>query len=345
MKKFIALLILSITVLSLAFSFGCKQTEDLEVYCPDGAPALSLAKILYDDEVIETKDYGYDINIVSAQNIQTYVTGESPKADIAVLPVNQASKLLGSGETYTLIGGITHGNLYLLKKGNSLENITSQNVTTALIGKTVGVINIANVPGLTFKAILSDKGVSYNEIKDGNVAVADKVNLKGVEATEVVPNSDCDYFVVPEPALSTKIKMTADKPLPLTLAGNLQELYSQELKAYPQAVVVVKNTLLDKREKKVKEFISLLKENQDWIKSEETDISAIVSAIEEGLISDDMQRTFSTANLNTTVIKNCAINFVSAKDYKAEILAYIQKINALSNQAFGSLSDKFFYEG
>jgi ABC-type nitrate/sulfonate/bicarbonate transport system substrate-binding protein len=130
---------------------------EVNVYAPDGAPALGLAKLLAGEENLSVQT---NYEIVDASTIQTYVTGANPKADICVLPVNLATKLLGSGETYKLVGTLTHGNLYMVSASGT--TITSDNISS-LKGKRVGVVNLAAVPGLTFKLILKNNGIEYSE--------------------------------------------------------------------------------------------------------------------------------------------------------------------------------------
>lgn len=132
----------------------------VKVYAPDGAPALGLAKLMAEDISFGEK-VEMQYSIVDASLIQTFVAGANPAADICVLPVNLAVKLLGTGERYKLLGTLTHGNLYLLSKDGT--KITSENLSD-LKGKTVGVINLAAVPGLTFKLILKNNGIDYAEI-------------------------------------------------------------------------------------------------------------------------------------------------------------------------------------
>ncbi|MBQ9104262.1 MAG: hypothetical protein IJY57_04180 [Clostridia bacterium] len=132
--------------------------QTLSVYCPDGAPALSVARLLNDSSIIAN----IEINVVKASTIQTYVTGATPTADICILPVNAASKLLGNASTYQMLGTVTDGNLYILKKEGA-ENINKDNIAKVLNGKTVGIINLANVPGLTFKAILADFNIEFTQ--------------------------------------------------------------------------------------------------------------------------------------------------------------------------------------
>lgn len=135
---------------------GGAQSRKISVYAPDGAPALGLAKLM-SENALENVEY----TIVNANIIQTFVSGASPKADICVLPVNLAVKLLGNAQNYKLLGTLTHGNLYLLAKDNT--QINADNLGN-LKGKTVGVVNLAAVPGLTFKLVLKSYGIEYTEL-------------------------------------------------------------------------------------------------------------------------------------------------------------------------------------
>ena len=81
-----------------------SSSVQANIYMPDGAPALSMAKFMSENRA------GCNFNVVDAQTISSFVTGESPIADLCVLPLNAASKLLGTGEKYTMLGTVTHGN-------------------------------------------------------------------------------------------------------------------------------------------------------------------------------------------------------------------------------------------
>lgn len=139
---------------------AAEYNGKISVYTPDGAPALGLAKLMSTDEVINCTEAEY--NVVDATMIQTFVTGANPKADVCVLPVNLAVKLLGSGEKYKMLGTLTHGNLFIVSNGK--EKITKQNLPS-LCGKTVGVVNLAQVPGLVVKTVLKDNGLEFKELK------------------------------------------------------------------------------------------------------------------------------------------------------------------------------------
>lgn len=291
----------------------------ISVYVPDGAPALSVAGLHSSDK--------FAVHVIDANTITTKVSGANPQADIAIMPVNAAVKILGSGEKYQMLGTVTHGNLYLLKKQGG-EDISAAGDLSKLEGKTVGVINLANVPGLTFKTILNDNGL------------LDKVSLVSVTPLQVVPtNTECDYFVVPEPTATTKINATQGN---LSLAGSLQTLYGGG-NGYPQAVVVAKKSVIESKNALVEEFVDSFAETESWLLNESTTGAQIAAAIDK-MTDGDLDHTFNAANLTKPVIANCGINFVPCGQCKEEVKSFMQKFNAVSGDAWGVAAEGFFYE-
>ena len=130
--------------------------REISVYMPDGAPALALAKLMSED----TADDGVTYKVVAPNLIASKVNyqDESKNADLCVMPVTAASKLLGQGNRYKMVGVVTHGNLFLISKTG--EVLTAENIS-ALKGKTVGVLNINEVPGLTFKVVLNKYDIPF----------------------------------------------------------------------------------------------------------------------------------------------------------------------------------------
>ena len=162
MKKIISSVLLAT---SLTLACGCELFQvneneqnnvSVSVYMPDGAPALALAKLMHED----TAEDGVEYFVVDAKTIASRVNNEDmdKNADICVLPVTAASKLLGQGNRYKMVGVVTHGNLFLISKTG--EVLTAENIS-ALKGKTVGVLNINEVPGLTFKVVLNKYDIPF----------------------------------------------------------------------------------------------------------------------------------------------------------------------------------------
>ena len=158
MKRKISLVLAGLTLVA-GLAVGCKENQDeITIYMPDGAPALALAQLMAEDK----EDDGVTYNVVSATMITSKVTNEdnAKNADLCVMPVTAASKLLGNGERYKMLGVVTHGNLYLVAKNGT--PLTAENMS-ALQGKTVGVLQINEVPGLTLKTVLNKYGLTYKE--------------------------------------------------------------------------------------------------------------------------------------------------------------------------------------
>lgn len=333
MKKFLSTLAAVLCAAALAVGFtACGQTDDnaeLSVYVPDGAPALAVAQLMYEDKTMQNVKTEY--NVVAAETIQTYVTGQTPKADLAVLPVNAASKLLGSGETYQMLGVVTHGNLFVLS-AKTTEELTADTLGS-LKGKTVGVVNLANVPGLTFKLILKDNGIAYNdeEVRE------DEVYLKAIDGTAVGALTDVDYYVAPEPAASTK----ANAMPTLNIVGSLQTLYGGD-NGYPQAVLVAKTTVISRYPAYVNDFMDAVRDNATWLQSSAATGQLLYDTIAAHLPGSEPSMNANQLN-NKTILSNCAVNFVKAADCKEEVNAFLAKLIGVNPNMASAVSDSFYY--
>ena len=275
------------------------------------------------------KDFdGVEFNVIDGQTIGAFVTGENLKADICVLPINMASNLLGNGENYKLLGTITHGNFYLLSKNDI--SITKDNLSS-LIGLTIGVIQLKNIPGLTFKSVLIENEISYGEITSPDNAKDSQVNLIGISATEI-GSSEYDAFLVPSPQADLKTKA-----LNLNFISSLQDLYGEN--GFPQAVVVAKNSLIKENPTFINEFTNSLKDSNGFIC--ESNIESICNLISSSL-QDGLTPTFTAKNLTLQMIKNSSIKFIESKDCKQKIINFITRIQKVDGNAVKTFSDKFF---
>ena len=319
---------------ALCLSVACARNhgQEIQVYAPDGAPALALATLLQED----TQSDGVTYTVVNATTINAYVSGENPKADACILPLNMASKLLGDGDAYALCGVVTHGNLYMLSRDSTVY--TRENLSL-LKGKTVGVVQLANVPGLTFKIILNKLGLSWTELKNDEVPSSDKINLKAISPDAVSPaTSGIDVFVAPEPAASVKAEKTA-----LDFVGDLQTLYNKE-NGYPQAVLVVKKSLIQTNDRWVKEFLKGVEENakQLAIVTQTAQIEDLCQAVQAHL-TEGLSPTLTPQNLSQTAIKNSGVRFEYALSYKTQITAFLQEMIEVQSTSASLLQDDFYY--
>ena len=273
--------------------------------------------------------------------IASYVTGADPEADLCILPVNLASKLLGKGTTYQMLGTVTHGNLFFLTTGDS-PALTAENIKTALPGKKIGVVQLPNVPGLTLKAVLRQYELDFIEIESAQAAAdGTKVNLVPIDKPEnVTPAGGCDYYLCPEPAATTKIKGTASAPKPFIPAGDLQALYGEG--GYPQAVAVAKKSVIEERGEDLTKFISYLQNSAAYLS---TVAPATVLQLLDDVRTDGLAPSFNANNLNTQVIANCSVSYVPSKTCKQEVTAFLEKLIAVKPESTAKPEDAFFYMG
>ena len=332
MKKILAILLGLLMLLSTATIFGCNKqsnSKKLTFYVPDGAPALAVAKFIKDKE-----NFGIDgdisYNVVSASEIGTVmIKGEG---DFIVMPVNAATKLYKSkaDSPYVMASVITHGNLYIM----SSENVNS---ISDLKGKVVGVIGRGLVPDLTFKAILSDAGL-INDVVDGDKAVDGKITLRYFEtAGDMLPllkKGDLSIGLLPEPAAT---KLTSIAPQKNWTRLDVQKLYDESTKAYPQAVLMVKKSVYEVFKSEINGMDEFFNDNVNWIKTNTLEaVNAVNSALNGATASLD------ASIINQTVVENCKIFWQSAKDARLDVKSYIDKIISVNPQSAKAVSDDFF---
>ena len=314
---------------------ACKQDADTDktysVYAPDGAPALALVN------AIEDKAEKFEYHVVDSSTIQTYVTGEEPAADFCILPLNAASKVLGTGTVYKMLGTVTNGNLFFLSAEDN-EDLTQDNIST-LVGKSVGVVQLPNVPGLTLQAVLNKYDIDYQIVENDGEKATDKVNLIAFDPANVTPAGGCDYYLCPEPAASTKIKGTASAQKPFRMAGDLQALYGGD-EGYPQAVLVAKKSVLEGGKDAVEAMLSYMEESGAYLETvtPETVLSAL-----DGVRTEGLSASFNANNLTKEVIANCSVRFSPSGECKERVNAFLEKLIAVNESAAKAVSDDFFY--
>ena len=321
-KRAIALVVAALVTGTL---IGCKKEreKELTVYMPDGAPALALAGMMAGD----TKDDGIAYRVVSPSVIATKVTNidTEKNADVCVMPITAASKLLGSGENYQMLGAVTHGNLYMVAK--TAETLSS------LVGKTVGVLQINEVPGLTFKAVLNKYGLSWQEVSEGQEKAADKVNLVAITGADAVGVVQADCFVIAEPAAS------AQRQKGYAIVGDIQALYGGE-DGYTQAVAVAK-TSLTADGAWVTEFTEKLKNSIEWLKT--ADGAQIVSAVGAHMEDGGMATSLKAPLLSAEVVARCGVRFTEAVSCKAATEEFLRALLAVNEKAAAIPQSAFYY--
>lgn len=323
MKKILALILCALCVVTM--SVACQKPEDSKftLACPDGAPAIS-AFAISENENIDTTVYSSSEAVGAITALMS-----AGQVDFAILPINVATKTAKSG--YTMLGVLTHGNLYGISKNETNLDVNG------LKGKKIGTIQIGAVPGFTIKSTLNNNGIQY--VLDVSQLNANNVFISGLDANKdaivnALDASIVDVAIVAEPMCSMIVS-----------SGNynkcfaLHELYGN----YPQAVLMVKNSVLANNESAVKEvmrsFSSFEYENASG--------AQIVNFINANM-NNGATSTFKPVALSFNAIAGSNIRFSLAKNEKQNVLSYINDLKDF-NTGLGSVvedvDDSFFYGG
>ncbi len=336
MKKLLTILFTALLSLTAIFGTACKDETPpatLKFYAPDGAPALAISKFINDGENF-VDNVTMEYNVVSSSEIGGVM--QQGTGDFIVMPINAASKLYKANETdpYKMVSVITHGNLYVMTSATF-------DFSNAL-GSVIGVIGQGLVPDLTLKAVLSKLGYA-DKITVGDTATADKITLRYfAQASEMIPLLKQGVLTVgllPEPAATNLTKVANNKTWNRI---DLQELYNAETKAYPQAVLMVKQSIITNYPELITELKDKFSDNVTWVKENP---SLAVEAV-NAKISAGVTPSLVSANITSTVVDNCKIFWESATDAKQSAIDYINAViqvgTGMQVPPAKALTDEFF---
>ncbi len=316
MKKFLSLML----AFMFCLSFGCsKQTErDYVFTCPDGAPALAVAKLISEKDSLGLNGQ-VNYNVVTATAIKTEMT--EGKSDMLLMPINLASKFYkaNADDSYVLVAVVTHGNFYIMS--------TTKLTVNDLNGKQVAVPNMNAVPDWTFQSALTKHGLSI-----GEQGVKIQYYQDGSKIVQMMNSGAESIGLVPEPAATNLEKAFGAKNKEI-YRMDLQELYDQQNKAYPQAVLMVKKSVIT--ENLYNELKTAIGESVAWTKE---NISTAVSAIGEKFAT-----TLDATKLSADSIDRCKIYFEGYDSAKQSVNAYINDIRAISENSANIVGEDFFY--
>ena len=220
------------------------------------------------------------------------------------------------------------------EEGEEESTITSGTLF-ALVGKTVGVLQINEVPGLTFKAVLNKYDIPWQEVTNDGGMVADKVNLLVITGPDAVGTVDADYFMIAEPAASAQAKKG------YAIVGDLQMLYSG-INGYPQAVLVAKKSLVETKSEWVQDFASKVEESAAWLYGASGE--EIVEAVSAHMEDKGTATSLKAPLLSTAVLGRCGIRFSYAAACSMEVEGFLSAMLAVNNKAVAIPSSTFYWE-
>lgn len=324
MKK-IALLF---AALLFAMSACAQEGEkSVSIIVPNGAPAFVFAQMMSEGGQFEGYEVACEV-VLGAEALQARIND----FDLAVMPTNMAANLYNKGTSIQLVSVVVHGTLYLVGRSqiSSLESLK---------GKVVYNIGKGNTPDITFKYLLEQSGIAYNEDENPNEG---EVTLKYVqEATQLMPqliSGEIEYAVIGEPQVTQALENTKNSENPIQVIFDIQQKWEEMTgKPYPQAALVGKKDFLDKNPGLVEKILQKIDGAADWLKESEQNRQAAKEAIAEkgGAISLLAEQTVDRSNIRP----------VRAEDAKAALEEYYNVLLQVNGGApiGGKLPDSGFY--
>lgn len=313
MKKFVVLVM--VVVIALCGFTACGKTREVLVYMPDGAPSLSLANLVSSEYKIGDESTKY--RIVSSDKIGGLVA--TNKADLAILPLNLASKICG--ENYQILSVMTFGNLYVVgKSGTTIRDV---------VGHSLHVININNVPGLMTQILLNEQGIPYSLSSQ----TQSNIKLIGSTAPAIIGgfiSGQVEYALVAEPAVSKMLSVVDG----LKVICDVQEVVGE----YPQSVLVIKKNRFSKNA--VEKLCAELSKNTAFLANNTAEIYNIVAKHFEKGVETAFQKELLTADL----ISRCNVDFRLAINEKQNINDYIVRLKEISNNSADNLKEGVIYD-
>jgi NitT/TauT family transport system substrate-binding protein len=331
MKKIITVVIIAIVAFSLMLSFAaCQKTKgdtdmvNIKIVVPDGAPALAIAKLIHDGTSLEGYNISYEVVPGATEISAKLVNGE---ADFAIAPTNTASILYNNNAGIRMLSASTYGNLYLVGK-NAVDSLNG------LIGSIVLIIGQGGTPDLTFRYILTQKGIPF---VNSDAPVPGKVALRYVgSGSELIPllkQNFAGYGILGQPAVAQALGAVQD----LKNLFAIHELWSEVTngKAYTQAVFIGKSSVVEAHPAFVAWLLGRLEENVSWIAAHPAEAQAAIVSVGSLLTV-----TFDEASINGSNIR-----YVPAGDAKADVLAYLEILASFNTNTVGGSvpGDDFFY--
>jgi len=143
--------------------------------------------------------------------------------------------------------------------------------------------------------------------------------------------------LVPEPAATNAVKKASQQGKTLYTL-DLQELYDDESKAYPQAVLMVKESVLATYPEIAQNIADTLNDNVSWVK--ENTATAVEKITEKCEVT-----TLKAPALSESAIDGCKIYYQSSTDAKQSVKNYISDIRAIDATSAKAVEDGFFYDG
>ena len=295
-----------------------KYPSEVNIYMPDGTPALALANVLDENFVYEKTKTNF--HIVQAAEIAARVAQDA--CDLAIMPTTAAAQLyVKQGIKIQLASVNVFGNLYITgtHEISSLEDLKGKLILTTA-ATTIQMV----------KYVLDGNNIPYEESGE---AISGKVALSTVnDASEIIPQIKQAvlkgteiYGVLGEPQVTRAQSLIPEMKITVDLQAEYKKLTTYD--GYPQACLVVKEEFAKAYPDYVKALLQKLEGNASYLNSHLETLPEVFKKYESNL--GNMTFTADT-------IKRCNVRVELASLVKTSVKEYVKELAKLD------LDDDFF---
>lgn len=223
--------------------------EEVNFSYMEGVTALTAGKMMKENTQVDER-FKIVYNLLRSTDLLTssIMSGE---ADIAIIPSTLAASAYNKNLGYTLVGTSTWGNLYLM----GAEDATS---FESLLGKEITTFGKGLTPDLVFRLLLQENNM------DPEVDLNLHYLASAAEVGPYLLSGKTSLAILPEPAVSGVLGKSQGKAKVLL---DLNRLWADAMdveKGYPQASLVIKNSLIQEHTEMVEAFIAAYMESIQW---------------------------------------------------------------------------------
>ena len=276
---------------------GTKQTSELKIICPTGAPAFAFYNY--------AENKNFETNTVP-KNIVSMMTKASEKTAVVIDTVS-GIQAINKGAPYKLAANITFGNFYLCSTGHDENETLDANDRIVLFGQGI-------TPDLIFHYVYGDTYNANIEYVDG--ATDAKTVLE--TSKNLATGHDIDYVFLAQPAVFAALKTNTNAKV----YANMQELYKTKSggKEMIQASIFIKDNL---KKEVADEFLTSIKNDINAVIEQPTLITEKLGSLDE----QEMMSLYGTkpqvAMAVTKAGNGLGLGYKNAKENKDNIDAFI----------------------
>ncbi len=294
------------------------ETKTVKFCFPSGVPALTVAKLAYENPVIdEGIEIEYEFQSTPDLLASKILKGE---ADIAIVPSNLAAQAYNKEVPYKLAGTSVWGTLYMI----STEEIQALD---ELKGKEIYSFGKNLTPDLVFRYVLKENGINPDE--DLSVTYLNAAN----EVAPAFISGKTNLAVLSEPAVTNVLMKKDNAKIVVDFNKEWSQITGIE-KGYPQASLIIKSDLIENNREFVEKFIETYVDAMKWAKDNPEKVGQYAEELEFGMTKDAVVKGIDRMNMGPLYMEDMR------KEYEAY---YNVLLDFAPNVIGGKLPDEGFY--